>query len=581
MKKTQTLLALLLAVLLLVSAAPAALAEESEEATSPWEVEEPPIEVPEWSSIAVSNVDELLGAIAPETTVVLAPGTYDLTAADSYGSGDTGEWYRWEDTYDGYQLVLQNMEGLQIVAPEGAEIVTQPRYANVLNLRGCTDTLLAGLTLGHSLEPGICTGGVVYLSDCDNTEIRSCRLYGCGIQGIEAISCEKLHVSFTQIYDCSYWGLTANSCRDFLIEDCWIHDCGFKTDAGFMLLQVSGCRNFAVVNTRISDNRMLGLMKTELSKDTCLLGCTLDGNRFEGALFSFSDTGAVVADCSFSQLGTYRYYDVNTDTVFAKDAEGEDLLSFDLDRMQRQRVSYEPSEAGDGPEADRPEPVVGADGIQEVRVSTVDELLAAIAPDTRIILEEGDYDLSSAAGYGVSDSEWYTWEQRYDGPSLSIVGVQNLSLEGAGRGLTRITARPRYATVLSFSNCDNIRISGLTAGHTEEEGFCSGNVLDLYGCRNVEIAGCGFFGCGVIGIYSLNCRYIQVLDTDIYACSDAAGVIDTCRDVTMDNCSIYGCRGGNDRIIVNNSSLSWNGEALEDGIYTFSFRECLGKLASD
>ena len=74
MKKTRTLLALLLAVLLLVSAAPAALAEESEEATSPWEVEEPPIEVPEWSSIAVSNVDELLGAIAPETTVVLAPG---------------------------------------------------------------------------------------------------------------------------------------------------------------------------------------------------------------------------------------------------------------------------------------------------------------------------------------------------------------------------------------------------------------------------------------------------------------------------------------------------------------------------
>ena len=582
MKKIRILLALMLALALLLSVGPAALAEESGAPDSPWEVEEPPIEVPEWSSIAVSNVDELLGAIAPETTVVLAPGTYDLTAAESYGDSETGDWYRWDETYDGYELVLLDMDGLQIVAPEGAEIVTQPRYANVLNLRGCSNTLLAGLTLGHTPEPGLCTGGVVSLADCDNTEIRSCRLFGCGIQGIDAANCDKLHVSFTEIYDCSYWGVTANGSRDILIEDSWIHDCGGEGyEAGLTLLVVSNCRSFAVVNTRMSDNEMVRLLATEYSRDVCLLGCTLEGNRFSGPLFGFSDGGAHIADCSFSQQGSYRYYDVNTATVFAKDAAGEDLLSFDLDRMQRQRVSYEPGAAGETPATDRPEPAASPEGLREVRVSTVDELLAAIAPDTCILLEEGDYDLSTAEGYGVVNGEWYFWEQRYDGPSLMITGVQNLSLQGAGRGLTRITAQSRYATVLSFRNCDNILLSGLTAGHTEGEGSCSGNVVDLLGCRNAVIADCALFGCGVIGVWCQDCRQVQIQNTDIYACSDAAAVFDNSRGIAMDNCSIYGCRDGNDRIMVNNSGLSWNGETLENGIYSFRFRECLGQLAFD
>ena len=53
------------------------------------------------SAVKVSTVDELIAAIAPDTTVTLAAGTYDLSTAATYG-GDTGSPYtRWEPVYDG------------------------------------------------------------------------------------------------------------------------------------------------------------------------------------------------------------------------------------------------------------------------------------------------------------------------------------------------------------------------------------------------------------------------------------------------------------------------------------------------
>ena len=46
-----------------------------------------------------------------------------------------------------------------------------------------------------------------------------------------------------------------------------------------------------------------------------------------------------------------------------------------------------------------------------VRVETVDELLAAIAPDANIELAAQTFDLSAAADYGKeTDSPYYSWK---------------------------------------------------------------------------------------------------------------------------------------------------------------------------
>ena len=73
-----------------------------------------------------------------------------------------------------------------------------------------------------------------------------------------------------------------------------------------------------------------------------------------------------------------------------------------------------------------------------VRVSTVDEFLAALASDTVIELAPGTYDLSSASNYaGESQSPYYGWNGVYseDGGTaaeLELKQLENLTIRGSG-----------------------------------------------------------------------------------------------------------------------------------------------------
>ena len=60
------------------------------------------------------------------------------------------------------------------------------------------------------------------------------------------------------------------------------------------------------------------------------------------------------------------------------------------------------------------QPTALVDMTNTVFVSTVDELLAAIAPDTKIILADGTYNLTEASDYGTEGKEYYVWEDRSD-----------------------------------------------------------------------------------------------------------------------------------------------------------------------
>ena len=155
-------------------------------------------------------------------------------------------------------------------------------------------------------------------------------------------------------------------------------------------------------------------------------------------------------------------------------------------------------------------------GASAVKVSTVDELIAAIAPDTAITLEPGIYDLSTAATYGGDTGTPYTrWEPVYDGDrnesfELVITGADRLRLQGAGMDSVTVAAIPRYANVLHFVGCSGLSISRLTAGHTEEPGYCAGGVLWLENCTDANISFCGLFGCGTVGVQADRCSRVGV-----------------------------------------------------------------------
>lgn len=172
---------------------------------------------------------------------------------------------------------------------------------------------------------------------------------------------------------------------------------------------------------------------------------------------------------------------------------------------------------------------------KQIHVSTVDEFLSALAPDTEIILDAEFYDLSTATGYGETNSTYYRWEEVFDGVQLTIQDLSNLTIRAEGEDITAhtLSARPRYAHVLNFDNCSAITLEGFTAGHTFEPGSCAGGVIGFQGSEDLLINRCGLYGCGEVGVWAEMSKNIQVANCDIYECSWGGIYMVGCKDVTF------------------------------------------------
>ena len=175
-----------------------------------------------------------------------------------------------------------------------------------------------------------------------------------------------------------------------------------------------------------------------------------------------------------------------------------------------------------------------------IRVKNADELVAAIGSNVTVELLPGDYDLAAAASYGKDTANPYCrWEVSSEqGYELSISDVEGLTLRGAGKDETTLLIQDRYASVLTFSNCKNLTVASLTAGHNPAPGYCSGGVLHLVNCAGATVEGCGLFGCGTIGVWAMNSSDVTVTASRIYECSDSAVFADSCRNVQMLDCEI-------------------------------------------
>ena len=173
-----------------------------------------------------------------------------------------------------------------------------------------------------------------------------------------------------------------------------------------------------------------------------------------------------------------------------------------------------------------------------VVVKNVDELLDAIAPNTEIQMEPGTYNLSQAKNYG-KDSDYYIWGGDFDGYSLGVRGVDNLTIRGGGKLVTNLQTDPRYAYVLTLVNCSNVTLEDFTAGHTDGQGECTGGVVLLQGCNQVDMNRLGLYGCGVLGLKTENCRDITLADSDVYECSSQAVELNTSDGVSVTRCRLY------------------------------------------
>lgn len=496
----------------------------------------------------VSNVDDFIAAIGPDREIRLEPGTYDLSTASTY-AGETGnEFCCWQETFDGYELVIQNAKNLTITGAgkDSVTISATPRYAQVLRLYGCENISMTGFTAGHTKEPGYCVGGVVYLDGCATVSIRDVGLYGCGVTGVHSQGCTDVTVANSDIYDCSYNAVMVVNSLSVDVINCRIYDLGkgeWEASEVFCLDNSS--------DITISDCEIYGNQSQYLVRSSGVDLVTLKNNVFRDNW---------VKSSAFGTFGNFVILDGNTfeDCLIpswfengcgAVDPEGNTITEDTLNGLDSEET------VPDGPKT-------------TVTVTSVDEFLAAIGPNTEIVIDAETIDFSTAKDYGGGPKKYYRWEDIYDGPGLVITGVNNLTIrskDGKTKNHT-INAVPRYANVLTFVNCDNLVLSGFTAGHTKEPGVCAGGVLMFQNCTMVSVDNCGLFGCGILGVQAEGCTSITLRKCDIYECSNGGVSMSDTTGITIEKCTFRDL-GGNNLMLSGCSDVTVDGEYLNGQYY--------------
>ena len=495
------------------------------------------------NTVTVKNVDQLLDAIAPNTEIILQPGTYNLSDAKTYGEETGSDYYSWTGGYDGSELVIHNVENL-IIRGSGrlsTTIVTEPRWANVIRFLTATNVTLEGFTAGHT-DQGECSGGVLYLEGCNDVSMNDLGLYGCGVVGLTADLCKNITITGSEIYECSSSAFNLRSSFNVTVSGCRIYDIGHKEYGGYVFFEMASCQNVTVDNCEFSLSSLNHLVSASFTQAT-FRNNLFAGNRFRGSVFSIQGEDVVLADNKFDGNTVRSWYDGYGNT--AKDAEGNALTEAVLNEL----YPIEPKEVT--------QPQL------EIHVSTVDEFIAAIGPNTRIVLEGSLYDLSAATGYGTSSSTYYYWEDVYDGPGLVIRDVDNMTITTATGDVKKhtISAVPRYADVLAFTACSNITLSGFTAGHTIEPGSCAGGVIEFRDCDNMTVDTCGLYGCGILGVYAEYSTNIQVLNSDIYECSQGGIQMRNTDTVTVSG-NTFRDLGGDETTFISCTNVSLDGQVL-------------------
>ncbi|MBQ7502146.1 right-handed parallel beta-helix repeat-containing protein [bacterium] len=241
---------------------------------------------PAVNKVYAGNVDSFIKAIKSNTTIVLKPGTYNIsewlnnennkiTLAEGEHFVDTHTGIAKDSVHDGVQLDIYGLENLSIVseqAKDPARIVCEPRYAQVLYFARCKNIRLENVVMGHTPEKGHCSGNVLSLFKCSGVSVKGADLYGCGAYGLEIGRCEDVKIEGCKVHDCTY-GCAMIYDTNMTIADSSFYDC-----KEFTMFELS---NSQVNFNKCSFRNLQGGFVAPIESKAVFSGCSFDAKTKE------------------------------------------------------------------------------------------------------------------------------------------------------------------------------------------------------------------------------------------------------------------------------------------------------------
>ena len=253
--------------------------EEPETTGAP---EEDPTPTPEANDpwVHVDNMEDFVEAIGPGARIRLETGSYSVSDYLKDAWNTEGEdWNRRHDyvqirdVYDGLELVITDVDGLIIEGGDPdcskTELLTDPRYASVLNYEDCDQIVVSNVTMGHT-NRGSCVGDVIHCYNCKDISVVNSDLFGCGVYGIYMEYCEGLlKCSDTVIHDCEFGPLyNDGSTGEWKFTDCKL----INSEEGGYFSESRGL-NLKFVNCEFGDRETDNFMyRSDTTTENCTWG---------------------------------------------------------------------------------------------------------------------------------------------------------------------------------------------------------------------------------------------------------------------------------------------------------------------
>lgn len=254
-------------------------------------------------TVTVATVEELAEAIHSNTKIVLKEGVYNFSELnpDSLRNANVDKLNGIGGA--GTEYSIRGVANLCLEAEDGADVTvcTELASAAVLAFDECDNVVLRGITCGHEVEPGYCTGSVIRLYDSNRITIDRCRLYGSGTYGVESHNVWGLAVTDTDIYDCSYGLVTLYQTSSAVFANC-----RFTESREFNMFKLSNCANVRFENCEISRNTANHMIYAEYCWNTVFYNCGFTENQYRtflNAVDGEENCNVTFEDCTFDENG--------------------------------------------------------------------------------------------------------------------------------------------------------------------------------------------------------------------------------------------------------------------------------------
>ncbi|MCM1989259.1 right-handed parallel beta-helix repeat-containing protein [Oceanirhabdus seepicola] len=224
--------------------------------------------------------------------------------------------------------------------------------------------------------------------------------------------------------------------------------------------------------------------------------------------------------------------------------------------------------------------------IDDVIVSTSEELVNAIAPYRTIKVKNGIYDLRDFK----KDNSYIEYKETKDGYEFELVGLNNITIEGIEDDVT-IICDSNYSDIMKLTGCNDVTFKNIKFMRKNTDENIIGRGMILENCESINIIECEILGANSEGLKIENSNNIKVMNSKIKETINGIMSIQNSKSIEiiesrfLDNGREFGIEvnGDCDNILFNNSEFINND--IENAFfdihmvhdYDFIISDCLFK----